>query len=89
MARSTAPVLLAGALEAANLTVLRPGGSLTAFPWKLVPVTAGLALGLALLEKAAPGFAVGLAWLLVAGVFIFPAGGGQPLLTNVNKTLGL
>lgn len=89
MAASTGPVILAGALEMANQTVLRPGGgSLSAFPWRLVPVTAGLALGLALLEKAAPGFAVGLAWLLVAGVFVFAPAGGQPLLANLNRTLG-
>lgn len=89
MAASTGPVILAGALEAANQTVFRPGGSLSAFPWRLIPVTAGLAAGLALLERAAPGFAVGLAWLLVAGVFVFPAAGGQPLLTNLNRTLKL
>ena len=89
MAASTGPVILAGVLEAANQTVLKPGGSLTAFPWRLVPATAGLALGLALLEKAAPGFATGLAWLLVAGVFVFPAAGGKPLLDNLNRTLRL
>ena len=89
MARSTGPVLLAGTLEAANQTVFQPGKSLTDFPWRLVPVTAGLALGLALLEKAAPQFATGLAWLLVAGVFVFPAAGGRPLLDNVNRTLKL
>jgi hypothetical protein len=89
MAASTGPVILAGALELANQTVLKPGGSLTSIPWRLLPATAGLALGLALLEKAAPGFAVGLAWLLVAGVFVFPVAGGKPLLDNVNTVLKL
>lgn len=89
MAASTGPVLLAGTLEAANQLLQNPAHFAAAFPWRLVPVTAGLALGLALLERAAPQFAVGMAWLLVAGVFIFPPAGGQPLLATVNKTLHL
>lgn len=93
MPRSTGPVLLAGTLAAANEALFSPladgkpedWGSV----WRLVPVTAGLALGLALVEKAAPEFAVGLAWLLVAGVILFPPGHAPSILSNVNKVLKL
>ena len=93
MARSTGPVILAGALAAGNEALFSPlaGGQQANWSsvWKIIPATAGLAVGLALLEKAAAGFAVGLAWLLVAGVFVFPVGHAQPLLNNVNKVLKL
>jgi hypothetical protein len=92
VARSTGPVILAGALAASNEALFSPlaGGKSADWGsvWRLVPVTAGLALGLALLEKAAPQFAVGLAWLLVGGVFVFPPGHAGSILANVNKTLG-
>lgn len=93
MARSTGPVLAAGALAAANEALFSPlaGGKGADFGsvWRLVPVTAGLAVGLSLLEKAAPQFAVGLAWLLVLGVAVFPMGHAPSLITNVNKVLKL
>lgn len=93
MADSTGPVLIAGALAAANESLFGPMASGKPADWsatfRLVPVTAGLAIGLALLERAAPQFATGLAWLLVAGVFIFPAGNQPPILTSVNKILKL
>ena len=93
MARSTGPVLLAGGLAAANEAIFAPLASHQPENWdavfRLVPATAGLALGLALVEKASPEFAVGLAWILVAGVFIFPMGKAPSILTNVNKTLKL
>ena len=92
MARSTGPVILAGTLAASNEALFSPlaGGKAADWGsvWRLVPVTAGLALGLALLEKGAPGFAVGLAWLLVAGVFVFPPGHAGSVLANANKVLG-
>lgn len=91
MARSTGPVLLAGGLAAANEAIFTPLAAHQPENWdavfRLIPATAGLALGLALLENAAPGFALGIAWLLVAGVLIFPVGKAQPILTNVNKVL--
>lgn len=91
MARSTGPVILAGTLAAANEALFSPlaggQGADWGSVWRLVPVTAGLAAGLALLEKAAPQFATGLAWLLVAGVLVFPPGHAAPLITNVNKVL--
>lgn len=93
MAESTGPVILAGGLAAANEAIFGPMSSGKpadwSAVWRLVPVTAGLALGLALLERAAPEFAKGLAWLLVAGVIIFPPGNQPSILTNVNKTLHL
>lgn len=91
MAASTGPVILAGTLAAANEALFSPlaAGSSPDWGsvWRLVPATAGLALGLGLMEKAAPEFATGLAWLLVAGVFLFPPGHAAPILTNVNKVL--
>lgn len=93
MARSTGPVLLAGGMAAANEALFTPlaggQGANWGSVWRIIPATAGLAIGLALLEKAAPGFAVGLAWLLVAGVLVFPAGNAPPLISNVNKVLHL
>lgn len=92
MARSTGPVLLAGALAAGNEVLLGPLAAHkapdTGAVWRLVPVTAGLALALAGLERAAPGFTVGLAWLLVAGVVLFPPAGGPSILANANVILG-
>ncbi len=93
MAESTGPVLLAGGLAMANEALLGPMAAgkppdWTGW-WRLVPVTAGLALALAGLEKAAPEFAKGLAWLLVAGVLVFPPGKTGPLIGNANKILHL
>jgi hypothetical protein len=91
VAQSTGPVLLAGALAAANEAVFAPlatGKPADYSPvWRIVPVTAGLALALALLEKAAPEFANGLAWLLVFGVLVFPVGNAPSILSNVNKVM--
>lgn len=93
MARSTGPVLLAGGLAAVNEAVFAPLAAHQAENWdavfRFVPATAGLALGLALLEQAASGFATGLAWLLVAGVLVFPVGKAPSILANVNKVLNL
>lgn len=93
MSRSAGPVILAGSLAAANEALFTPLSTGKPADWapvfRLVPVTAGLALGLSLLEKAVPEFATGLAWLLVAGVFIFPVGHAPSLLSNVNSVLRL
>lgn len=93
MARSTGPVILAGTLAAGNEALFAPlaAGQPANWGavWRIVPAAAGLALGLALLERAAPGFAVGLAWLLVAGVVIFPMGKAPPILSSANKILKL
>lgn len=93
MARSTGPVILAGALAAGNEALFAPMAAGRPADWgavwRLVPVTAGLALALALLERAAPEFATGLAWLLVAGVLVFPPGHAPSILGNANKVLHL
>jgi hypothetical protein len=86
-------VLLAGGLAAANEAIFAPLAVHQAENWdaafRIVPATAGLALGLALLEQAASGFAMGLAWLLVVGVLVFPLSKAPPVITNVNKILNL
>lgn len=93
MAETTGPVILAGAIAAANESLFAPvaaGGKVnTAAVFRLVPATAGLALALALLERAAEGFAKGLAWLLVAGVLVFPVGHAPSVLDNATKILKL
>lgn len=92
MARSTGPVIAAGAVVAANEALFSPltGGKADwGSVWRVLPATAGLAVGLALLEKAAPQFAVGLAWLTLLGVFLFPVGTVQPPIQNLNKIMKL
>lgn len=93
MAETTGPVLAAGAIAAANEALFAPisgGGTVnTAAVFRIIPATIGLALALALLERAAPGFAKGLAWLLVFGVLIFPVGHAPSVLDNANKILKL
>lgn len=89
MAASTGPVLIAGGLAAVNEVLLGPlaGGKPPDVPavFRLALPVTGLAVALGLLERAAPQFAVGLAWLLVAGVLILPPGGQPSILANVNK----
>lgn len=93
MASSTGPVLIAGGLAIANESVLGPLASGKPENWtaafRLIPVTAGLALALGLLERVVPEFATGLAWLLVAGVLIFPVSGQPPVLSSASKVLKL
>lgn len=89
MAASTGPVLMAGAITAANELIFAPlAGQRIQFNWRLVPATGLAALALAGLEKAAPKFAVGLAWLALAVVFIVPLGNAPTPLENVTKVLG-
>lgn len=89
MAASTGPVLIAGGITAANELIFAPiEGQKVKFNWRLIPATGLLALSLAGLEKVSPGFAVGLAWLLVATVLIVPLGNAPTPLDNVNKVLG-
>lgn len=90
MAKSTGVVLAVGAITLANEAVFAPllhekGVSVN---WRLIPATAGLALALGGLEKIAPGFATGLAWLSLATVLIVPFGNAPTPLSNINKILG-
>ena len=96
MAASTGPVLAIGAISFANEVAFHPwaaapGGTWTGIPpagWKILPATAGLAVALALLEKIAPGFAVGLAYLGLLAVLVYPmANAGSPI-DNLTKIMG-
>ena len=90
MARSTGPVLAIGAITAANEVLFAPlAGGKVAFNWRILPATAGLALALAGLERIAPDFAVGLAWLGLVTVLVVPIGNAPTPLANANKILGL
>lgn len=89
MAASTGPVLAAGAITAANEVLFAPlAGQKAGFNWRVIPATAGLALALAGLEKIAPQFAVGLAWLGVATILVVPVGSAPTPLENALKVLG-
>jgi hypothetical protein len=95
VASSTGPVLAAGTLTFANEAIFAPlagspGAALgvPASAWKVIPATLGLALGLALLERLAPGFATGLAWLTLAAVLVYPVGTAGSPLGNISKILG-
>lgn len=89
MAETTGVVLAIGGITAANELLFSPivGGSVS-FNWRIIPATAGLALALMGLEKIAPAFAIGLAWLGLATVFIVPFGNAPSPLQNITKALG-
>lgn len=95
MASSTGPVLAAGTLTFANEAIFAPLAGhpsaalgVPASAWKVIPATLGLALALALLERIAPGFAVGLAWLTLASVLVYPVGSAGSPLANISKIMG-
>jgi hypothetical protein len=89
MARSTGIVLAVGGITAANEVLFAPlAGQKVSFNWRIVPATAGLALALAALERIAPEFAVGLAWLSLVTVLLVPFGNAPTPLANANKILG-
>lgn len=89
MARSTGIVLAVGGITAANEVLFAPAaGQKVSFNWRILPATAGLALGLAGLERIAPDFAVGLAWLALLTVLVVPFGNAPTPLANANKILG-
>jgi len=67
MARSTGPILATAAITVVNRSVLNDKD----IDWRIILGTGVAAVGLALLEKASEGFAVGLAWLtLVTTLFV-------------------
>lgn len=90
MARSTGPVLLIGGITAANEALFAPlaGSGKVTFNWRIVPAVAGAALALAALERIAPDFAVGLAWLGVLAVLVVPVGNAPTPLENADKLFG-
>jgi len=89
-------VLALGCISFANEVAFAPwaGNSAKTFSgvpssaWKIIPATAGLALALALLEKIAPGFAVGLAWLGVLAILLYPMGTAGSPIANISKIMG-
>lgn len=90
MAHSTGIVLAVGAITMANEAVFAPLAHTgkVQVNWRIVPATAGLALALAGLEKLAPGFATGLAWLSLAAVLIIPFGNAPTPLENAAALFG-
>lgn len=78
MSGSAGWVIAAGSIAAVNEAVFVPAvaGKAPDFGpvWRIVPATALLAAGMALLERAVPAFAVGLARLLLFAVLVFPVG---------------
>jgi hypothetical protein len=92
VARSTGIVLAVGGITLANEVLFAPlaGGSkgIGAVNWRIVPATAGLALALAGLEKIAPGFAAGLAWLSLLAVLTIRFGNAPTPLENASKLMG-
>lgn len=90
MAASTGPVLAAGAITFVNEGLLSPlAGGKAQWNWRVLPATAGLALALAGLEKLAPGFAVGLAWLTLVAALALPVGNAPTPLATASKALGI
>lgn len=90
MAASTGPVLAAGAITFVNEGLLAPaaGEGAPKWNWRVIPATAGLALALAALEKLAPGFATGLAWLTLATALLVPFGNAPTPVQTAAKALG-
>lgn len=87
MARSTGIAITVGAVAFANQMLLEPaaGGRGAVQNWRIVPATAGLALGLAGLEKLAPDFAVGIGYIALLAVLIIPMNGFHTPLDNAAK----
>lgn len=91
MARTTGIVIATGAITLVNETLFVPiesGKAHSSVNWRIIPATAGLALALGLLERIAPGFAVGLAWLTLATALFVPFGNAPTPIENANKILG-
>lgn len=91
MAGSTGLVLAAGGIALANEAVFAPAerGTPPAINWRIVPATVILAVTLAGLEQLAPGFARGLAGLVVLTVLLVPVGNAGTPLDNLTKMIGV
>lgn len=89
MAQAAGIVIVAGSVTAANELLFAPAaGQKSSFNWRLVPATAGLALALTGVEKLAPKFGAGLAWLTLATVLLVPFGSAGSPVQNITKALG-
>lgn len=82
-------VLAIGAITLTNEVVFAPlAGQSVSVNWRIIPATAGLALALAGLERVAPEFAVGLAWLGLVTAVAIRFGNAPTPLENATKILG-
>lgn len=90
MAQSTGIALMVGAITFANEAVFAPAAHAgkVQINWRILPATAGWALALAGLERIAPKFAVGLAWLSLLAVLTIPFGHAPTPLQNLLKVMG-
>lgn len=89
MAQSTGIALAVGAVTLANEVIFAPLlGEKVAVNWRIVPATVGLALALSAVERIAPKFAVGLAWLALVTAVTVPFGNASTPLDNATRALG-
>jgi hypothetical protein len=91
VARSTGIVLTVAGITAANEVFFAPaqtGAPKIDFNWRLIPATGALALGLAGLERLAPQFAVGLAWLTLVTALTVRFGNAPTPLENFIHMMG-
>lgn len=93
MNTSAAEIFLAAAgITLANEAIFAPvasGGKITSdFNWRIVPAALLGALAFGGLSKIAPGFATGLAGLVLLGVLILPMGNAGSPISNASKMLG-
>lgn len=89
MSEAAGIALVVGAITLANEAVFAPIlGEKVAVNWRIVPATLGLALALGGLEKIAPKFAVGLAWLSLITALVVPIGHAPTPLDNASRVLG-
>lgn len=92
MSTVTGVVLATGAITAANELLFAPlagtGTPWSNFNWRIVPATGFLALALSGLEKIAPPFAVGLAYLMLVSSLVLPIGKAPTPLENVIQFMG-
>jgi hypothetical protein len=93
MAASAAGVFLAaGAITLANEAVFAPvssGGAISSeFNWRIVPATLLGALAFGGLAQVVPGFALGLAALVLLTVLLVPMGKAGSPVGNASKMLG-
>jgi len=73
----------------ANAWVLRPlTGQPAELDWRVIPAVGGLAIGLALVERASPTFALGIAWLGFVTALALPKNGQPSPLDNATRLLG-
>jgi hypothetical protein len=89
MSQVTGIALAVGAVTFANEALFAPIlGESVAVNWKILPATVGLALALTGLERIAPDFAVGLAWMALFTAVAVRYGNAPTPLENLNKIFG-